>query len=568
MDLNTFLDNFDTIAEAPGGIAKLRALILDLAVRGKLVPQDPEDESVDKLLVRIQSQKKAIVRTGTVPKTGELLSGNDAHEPFLIPSSWIWTRLGNISSYIQRGKSPKYTESGEVLVISQKCIQWAGFDITKAQFIQDETVPSYSLERFLQPGDLLWNSTGTGTVGRLSILPAVLKNKRIVADSHVTVIRIVECLPSFIYCWLASPHIQQFIDQKTSGTTKQKELNTITVRTEFIPLPPLPEQKRIVEKVDELMALCDRLAAAKQTRDDLRQKLRGSAIAALMNAETDDALEKSWVIVRDNWQTLSQDPKDVDDLRKIILRLAIRGKLAQREVNDEPAEKLLKVVADKQAAHPKKFRKPKDLSSIEDVEKPFELPFGWCWCRFTEIGQLERGKSKHRPRNEPALYANGSIPLVQTGDVARAKGVITTYTALYNEQGLAQSRLWSKGTLCITIAANIADSAMLGFDACFPDSVVGFVPTEPISDSRYFEFFIRTMKSTLEAFAPSTAQKNINLSILDEVLIPLPPLAEQKRIVAKVDELMQMCDQLEASLRQSQQRAEALAASAISHLTI
>jgi type I restriction enzyme S subunit len=335
-----------------------------------------------------------------------------------------------------------------------------------------------------------------------------------------------------------------------------------------IPLPPLAEQKRIVEKVDELMGLCDRYEAAKQTRDKLRQKLRESEIASLMDAETDEELDAAWAFVRDNWHNLSQHPEDIDSLRQTLLHLAVRGKLVPQNPDDEPAEKLLKVIATKHASDAKKFRKPKNLPSLKDVDKPFELPFGWSWCRFTEIGQLDRGKSKHRPRNDSILYENGSIPLVQTGDVARANGVIETYTALYNNQGLAQSRLWSKGTLCITIAANIGDSAILGFDACFPDSIVGFLPTKPISDSRYFEFFLRTLKSRLEDFAPSTAQKNINLGILDEVLIPLPPLAEQKRIVAKVDELMQLCDQLEASLRQSQQRAESLAASAISHLTI
>ena len=108
--------------------------------------------------------------------------------------------------------------------------------------------------------------------------------------------------------------------------------------------------------------------------------------------------------------------------------------------------------------------------------------------------------------------------------------------------------LWPRGTLCITIAANIADSGILGFDACFPDSVVGFVPASPFKDSRYFEYFMRTAKSTLLDFAPATAQKNINLEILGSVLIPIPPLVEQQCIVAKVDELLALCDQLEASL--------------------
>jgi type I restriction enzyme S subunit len=138
--------------------------------------------------------------------------------------------------------------------------------------------------------------------------------------------------------------------------------------------------------------------------------------------------------------------------------------------------------------------------------------------------------------------------LVQTGDVARSKGVIETFTAKYNEFGLAQSAKWPRGTLCITIAANIADSGILSFDACFPDSVVGFVPASMFPNARYFEYFLRTVKDDLLEFAPATAQKNINIGILNAVLIPLPPLAEQRRIIAKVDELMALCDQLEAQL--------------------
>jgi len=138
--------------------------------------------------------------------------------------------------------------------------------------------------------------------------------------------------------------------------------------------------------------------------------------------------------------------------------------------------------------------------------------------------------------------------MIQTGDVARSRGLIETYTSKYNDFGLSQSLKWPKGTLCITIAANIADSGILSFDACFPDSVVGFVPASMFENSRYFEYFLRTAKANLLEFAPATAQKNINLEILTQVLIPLPPLAEQRRIVAKVDELMALCDRLEASL--------------------
>lgn len=138
--------------------------------------------------------------------------------------------------------------------------------------------------------------------------------------------------------------------------------------------------------------------------------------------------------------------------------------------------------------------------------------------------------------------------MIQTGDVARSKGVIRTFTGKYNDTGLAQSQKWPQGTLCITIAANIADSGILSFEACFPDSVVGFVPAGVFENARYFEYFLRTAKANLLEFAPATAQKNINLEILESVLIPLPPLNEQRRIGARVDELMSLCDQLEGSL--------------------
>jgi hypothetical protein len=146
------------------------------------------------------------------------------------------------------------------------------------------------------------------------------------------------------------------------------------------------------------------------------------------------------------------------------------------------------------------------------------------------------------------LFEDGIHLLIQTGDVARSQGVIQTYTSKYNDVGLAQSMKWPTGTLCITIAANIADSGILSFDACFPDSVVGFFPASMFQSARYFEYFVRTAKANLLEFAPATAQKNINLEILNAVLIPLPPLAEQHRIVTKVDELMALCDQLEAKI--------------------
>lgn len=246
-------------------------------------------------------------------------------------------------------------------------------------------------------------------------------------------------------------------------------------------------------------------------------------------------------------------PNAVAKMRELILDLAVRGKLVSQDPNDKSANTLLLAVANGDGGD-------STLSKTDDGdEKPFELPVGWVWAKFSQLGELGRGKSKHRPRNDPSLYNNGKYPLVQTGDVARSNGKISTHTGLYNENGLAQSKMWPKGTLCITIAANIADSGILEFDACFPDSVVGFIPSNNNLQVQYFEYFMRTAKSQLEKFAPATAQKNINLGILEEVSIPLPPAPEQKRIVAKVDELMALCDRLEAQQQQREIRHTALA---------
>lgn len=575
MDLKTFLENFDAIAEAPGGIPKLRSLIVDLAVRGKLASQNPGDEPATVLLEKVALIKEEVAEWEGISKE-KTLTPIEEHEYFYdLPSGWSYTRLGEISFFLNgyAFKSNTYVSNSIYQTIRLGNVKNDMILLDQNPAFIPDNIASENQKFLIRENDILITMTGTKSKRDFCFTAVVesnkFNNKKLYLNQRVGCIRVVT--PIFIKLiniFLKSSIIVDFLLATATGTANQANIGAVALRNLPIPLPPLAEQKRIVEKVDELMGLCDRYEVGKQTRDNLRQQLRASVIASLMNAETDEELDAAWAFVRDNWHNISQHPEDIDSLRQTILHLAVRGKLVLQNPDDEPAEKLLKVIATKHASYAKNFRKPKGLPSLKDVDKPFELPFGWSWCRFTEIGQLDRGKSKHRPRNDSLLYENGSIPLVQTGDVARANGVIETYTALYNHQGLAQSRLWSKGTLCITIAANIGDSAILGFDACFPDSIVGFLPTEPISDSRYFEFLIRTLKSRLEDFAPSTAQKNINLGILDEVLIPLPPLAEQKRIVAKVDELMQLCDQLEASLRQSQQRAESLAASAISHLTI
>ncbi len=254
--------------------ASLRKSILQEAIQGKLVPQDPNDEPASFLLQRIKDEKLRLVKEGKLKKKdvvdSVIFKGDDnkyfekkgkdtfcidEEIPFEIPDTWAWVRLDDICEYIQRGKSPKYSPIKKYPVIAQKCNQWSGFSIEKAQFIVPETISSYGEERKLQDRDLLWNSTGLGTLGRMAIYYTKLNPYELaVADSHVTVIRAFKqfVCPEYLYAYFTSYTVQSVIEDKSDGSTKQKELATNTVKAYLVPLPPYEEQKHIVNRIDEI----------------------------------------------------------------------------------------------------------------------------------------------------------------------------------------------------------------------------------------------------------------------------------------------------------------------------
>ena len=171
----------------------------------------------------------------------------------------------------------------------------------------------------------------------------------------------------------------------------------------------------------------------------------------------------------------------------------------------------------------------------------------WQNLRLRDIGEFGRGKSKHRPRNDPRLFG-GAYPFIQTGEVAKSEELITEHKQTLSEFGLKQSKLWPSGTLCITIAANIADTAILSYPACFPDSVVGFMADQQKAKTRYIKWLIESIASDLERFAPATAQKNINLSILDEIVLAIPSLDEQQAAVTQGQELLDYANEIDSKI--------------------
>ncbi|WP_422003065.1 restriction endonuclease subunit S [Roseovarius mucosus] len=540
---------YDRVADSEDAIPRLRRFVLDLAVRGKLVAQDAGDEPAAELLKRIAKEKARLVKAGEVSKEKSPAPLPVADLPFELPHGWAWTRLGSLSQFVTSGSrdwAKHYSSEGAIFVrmgnLSKDHYR------LRLDHIQRVKPPSdgEGTRTRLEAGDILISITGD--VGMLGLVPEGFGEAYI--NQHTAMVRpMPELKGRYLAEIFRSPFAQKQFNEPQRGIKNSFRLTDVTQLV--VPLPPLAEQRRIVGRVEELMALCDQLQAARAEERAVRDRLTTATLSRLTDPDQSvEAAPQNARFALQTLPTLTTHPDQIKPLRQTILNLAIRGKLVEQDPTDEPAAELLKRIGKEVAAKRKEMGlRPQDkLPAVDPSEAPFELPTCWAWARFPEVGVFARGKSKHRPRNDQSLYTDGTVPFVQTGDVARSAGVITTHSSVYNENGLRQSMLWPAGTMCITIAANIADSGILTFDACFPDSVVGLVAASPFENARFFEYFVRTAKANLTEFAPATAQKNINLGILEMVLIPLPPLAEQHRIVARVDALMALCDQLESSL--------------------
>ncbi len=359
--------------------------------------------------------------------------------------------------------------------------------------------------------------------GAFGIIPEELEGAIITNDFLTFDINEDEVEREFFNVFLQSPVFLEACIKASRGNTNRKRVDEDFFLNYQVNLPPLPEQHDLIKQIN-----------------------KGRTKLALAQHE------------------ITHQQSLLAKLKQSILQEAIAGKLTAdwraAHPDVEPASQLLhRIQAEKaRLIAAKKLRPEKPLPKITPAEIPFEIPKGWEWCRMGEAGIFQRGKSKHRPRNDPRLFENGDIPFVQTGDVARSKRngfMIKTSTGYYNAVGLAQSRLWPDGTMCITIAANIAETGFLTFPACIPDSVVAFTPAVEGKTPQFLRMFIELTRTAIEQFAPATAQKNINLEIINELMLPLPPLAEQAAIVARVEELMTTCRLLEAEIEHARTHA-------------
>lgn len=298
----------------------------------------------------------------------------------------------------------------------------------------------------------------------------------------------------YIFYFLQTSDFRNIFSYNKNGLIGGVSVNKL--KNIEIPLPPLAEQGRIVAKIEELFAGID------------------AGVENLKSVKNQIAL-----------------------YRQAVLKSAFEGNLT----NEWREENL-----------PTKIKN--DLT-VENT--PFSIPSNWTWFKLPQIGTVERGKSKHRPRNDKRLFG-GKYPFIQTGEIKASKQYLYDYSETYSDFGLSQSRLWDENTLCITIAANIAETAILKIKACFPDSVVGFTKNDLISRIEYVEYYMRLIRENLDKAAPATAQKNINLQTLSEVLVPVPSLTEQERIVAEIESRFERADALETAVDRALNDAEKL----------
>lgn len=430
----------------------------------------------------------------------------------------MWTRLGEIANIGAGNPAPQGEEFFENGIYPFVRVQDMG-NLGSNVYIYDTrdhlNIKAIEKMKLFPKGSVLFTKSG------MSILlnQRAILGKDMYVVSHIGIALPLGDIPcEWLYYWLKT-----FDFKKLTHATTLPSLQLSKVQEIYTPLPPLPEQRRIVAKIEELFTRLDAgVSALKKTQAQLK-RYRQSVLKAACEG-------------------------------KLVLTEAELAKAEGRTY--EPADVLLARILEERREKWNGKGKYKEPVAPDTSGLP-TLPEGWGWATLPQLGDLARGKSKHRPRDDKRLFG-GPYPFIQTGDVKNSNGSIKNFSQTYSEFGLAQSRLWPAGTLCITIAANIADSGILTFPSCFPDSVVGFVCEDTNCNVRFIEFFIRTAKKDLEKYAPATAQKNINLETLGNLAVPLPPLAEQRRIVAEVERRLSVADEVAKTVKQSLAQAERL----------
>ena len=544
------LSNLDLLATAPGGVARLRELILTLAVQGKLVPQDPADEPAGELLTKIRAEKDRLIAEGKIRRDKPLAAIADEEKPFALPVGWEWVRLGEITNYGTTTKVEKLQPDTWVLDM-EDIEKSSGRLLQRLRFAQR---PALSDKNCFLAGDVLY--------GKLR--PYL--NKVFVADEDgvcTTEIIPFRCfgdyVPQYFRLVLSSPFFLEYVNARSYGM-KMPRLGTEDARKSVFPLPPLPEQSRIVTRVEELMRLCDALEAKGRLEAAQHAQLVSTLLGALTASATPEELAENWQRVAQHFDLLLDRPEAIDALEQTLLQLAVRGLLVPQGPQDEPASTLLarirtekdRLIADGQ------IKRDKPLPPITDEEKPFELPVGWEWARLGEIVLISSGVTLGR---KTAIPSPVSLPYLRVANVQRWHLNLSSMKEVVIDQSeLARFQLLN-GDLLITEGG---DWDKVGRTAIWRDELQTCLHQNHVFKARgistawnpiWAELYLNS--AVARAYFASSAKQttnlaSINMTQLKDCAFPVPPLAEQTRIVTRVTALRRLCADLRQRLADAQ----------------
>ena len=532
---------------------QLKNSILQWAIQGKLVPQDPNDEPASVLLDKIRQEKERLIKEKKIKRDknasiiyrGEdnsyyekiLATGEvkciDEEIPFEIPTSWSWARLMNVSIYIQRGKSPKYSPIKKYPVVAQKCNQWAGFSIDKAQFIEPGTLSKYAAERILQDEDLMWNSTGLGTLGRMAVYYARLNPYELaVADSHVTVIRLFKPFmsPLFFYFYFASPTVQSVIEDKSDGSTKQKELSTTTVCNYLVPIPPRNEQTRIISKVTSLLPVIEKYGTQQEKLDKLNRTINEQIKKSVLQ----EAIQGKLVPQNASEGTAQEL---LEQIKTEKLKLVKEGKLKKSALNDSVIFR----------GDDNKYYELIDGSPVcIDEFLPFQIPETWIWCKVKDLLDIQTGASF---KKEQANANKKGIRILRGGNILPNKYIFKDDDVFVSEEFVNANTILKKNciiTPAVTSLENIGKMAVIekdynnvsagGFVFIISPYIQAFNHSLLLAYFLQSPFLIEAMRGITKK--SGAAFYNLGKERLKELYLPLPPMAEQSRIVGKINEVL------------------------------
>ncbi|NWE38842.1 restriction endonuclease subunit S [Pseudomonas yamanorum] len=549
-------DNLPLLACAPNGVKKLRELILQLAVRGKLVPQDPSDEPASELLKHIAEEKARLLAEGKLKKQKPLEETSPREIPYDVPANWAWARLGEITNFGTTTKKDEIPDDAWVLDLED---------------IEKDTSRLLQKARFYERNSLSEkNSFTKGDVLYGKLRPYL--NKVLVAEDDgfcTTEILPFRCYGPFVAHYfiiaLKSPYFLSYVNAKSYGM-KMPRLGTEDGRQAFFPLPPLAEQHRIVAKVNELMALCDRLEAQQADAESAHAQLVQALLDSLTQARDASDFASNWQRLADHFHTLFTSESSIDALKQTLLQLAVKGKLAPQDPINEPASILLdRILATKnRLIESGVFKRDKALPSISDDEKKFSLPTGWEWVRLQSAIDVRDG-THDSPK--PAMGLD-TYPLVTSKDFYKGRINFESAKRICKADYIEiakRSCVERFDILFSMIGGNIGNQVIVDTDAKFAIKNVALF--------KYYDkeltlpFFVKLISENiaidLQKVAIGGAQPFVGLGVLRKLVIALPPIAEQHRIVVKVDQLMALCDQLKTRLTQVRKLNEQLGSTLI-----